>query len=432
MKKVYVGMSADIIHPGHINIIKVAQELGEVTVGVLTDEAIASYKRLPYMSYEQRMTVVENIKGVAHVVPQATLDYVPNLRQLKPDYVVHGDDWKSGIQIKTRERVKEVLKEWGGELVVPSYTEGISSTKLNNAAREIGITPEIRMMRFRRLLSVKPIIRVLEAHNGLTALIIDNVSVEENGQKKEFDAIWISSLTDSIAKGKPDIGYVDLTSRITTIQDVLEGSTKPIILDGDNGGPPEHFVFAVKTLERLGISAIIIEDKIGLKKNSLFGTDVEQSQDDKEVFAYKIHQGKKAQVEEDFMIIARIESLILKKGLRDALERAHTYIDAGADGIMIHSKEKLPEEIFDFCHEYTKFERKVPLVVVPSTYSQVTEDQLMKAGVQIVIYANHMLRSAYPSMVKTADAILRHSRALEAEDYCMPIKDILTLIPGAQ
>lgn len=432
MKKVYVGMSADIIHPGHLNIINAAQKLGEVTVGVLTDEAIASYKRLPFMNYEQRKLVVENIKGVTHVVPQTSLDYVPNLRKIKPDYVVHGDDWKNGVQFKVREQVIEVLKEWGGQLIEPPYTQGISSTKLINATRDIGTTPEIRMQRLRRLLSVKPLIRVLEAHNGLTALIVENVSVNENAQIKEFDAIWISSLTDSTAKGKPDIGYVDFTSRLSTLQDVLEGSTKPIILDGDEGGPPEHFVFVVRTLERLGVSAIIIEDKVGLKKNSLFGTEVEQTQDDKEAFAYKISQGKKAQVTEDFMVIARVESLILGKGVNDALERAKTYIEAGADGIMIHSKDKNPSQIFEFCSAYALFDKKVALVAVPSAYSQVTEADLMKVGVNIVIYANHLLRSAYPSMVKTAESILRHQRALEAEEYCMSIKEILNLIPGGK
>lgn len=432
MEKVYVGMSADIIHPGHLNIIKVARELGEVTVGVLTDEAIASYKRLPFMSYEQRKTVVENIKGVACVIPQTTLDYVPNLRKLKPDYVVHGDDWRTGIQGDTRERVIEVLKEWGGELIEPPYTQGISSTKLNAALREVGTTPEVRMKRFRQLLAFKPLVRILEVHNGLTALIVENTQIQESGVMKEFDAMWISSLTDSIVKGKPDIGCVDLTSRINTIQDVLEGTTKPLILDGDNGGIPEHFVFMVRTLERLGVSAVIIEDKTGLKKNSLFGTEVEQAQDDVESFAYKISQGKKAQVTEDFLIIARIESLILNRGMKDALMRAQTYIEAGADGILIHSKQKDPAEIFGFCREYSRFETKVPLVAVPSTYSQVTESELMDAGVRIMIYANHLLRSAYPAMVKTAETILRHSRALEAEQFCMPINEILTLIPGSR
>lgn len=430
MKKVYVGMSADIIHPGHLNIIKIARELGEVTVGLLTDEAITSYKRLPFMNYEQRKSVVENIRGVEHVVPQTTLDYVPNLKKLKPDFVVHGDDWKTGIQKEVRNRVIEALKEWGGQLMEPAYTEGISSTELNSAARKIGTTPEVRMNRLRRLLAAKPLVRVLEAHNGLSALIVENTQIHENGMMREFDALWISSLTDSTAKGKPDIGYVDLTSRLNTIQDVLEVTTKPVILDGDNGGVPEHFVFVVRTLERLGISAVIIEDKVGLKRNSLFGTDAEQHQDSAEAFAYKISQGKKAQVTKDFSIIARIESLILKQGLQDALMRAQTYIQAGADGIMIHSKEKDPAEIFEFCKEYARFETKKPLVVVPSTYSNVKEQELIDKGVQIVIYANHLLRSAYPNMVKTAETILRHSRAFEAEELCMPIKDILKLIPG--
>ena len=431
MKKVYVGMSADLIHPGHLNIIEVAKNLGEVTIGLLTDEAIASYKRLPYMSYEQRRVIVENIKGVSCVVKQETLDYVPNLRELKPDYVVHGDDWKTGVQTETRQRVINALSEWAGELVEVPYTKDISSTKLNAALREVGTTPEIRMERFHRLLASKPIVRVIEAHNGLTALIAENTRVKLNGETREFDAVWISSLTDSTAKGKPDIGFVDLTSRLHTIQDVLEGTTKPIILDGDNGGPTEHFVFVVKTLERLGVSAIIIEDKIGIKKNSLFGTDVDQVQDDADAFAFKISHGKKSQVTDKFMIIARIESLILGKGIEDALRRARIYIENGVDGIMIHSKDKDPAKLFEFCDKYVQFEQKVPLVAVPSAYSHVAEKQLIDAGVDIVIYANHLLRSAYPRMVDTAKSILRHQRALEAEEYCMPISETLTLIPGS-
>jgi phosphoenolpyruvate phosphomutase len=429
-KKVYVAMSADLIHPGHLKIINSAKKLGKVIIGLLTDEAIASYKRLPYMTYEQRKIVVENISGVEQVIPQITLDYVPNLRKIKPDYVVHGDDWKSGVQKKIRKDVINALKEWNGQLVELAYTQGISSTQLNRSLQEIGVTPEIRMKRFRRLLEVKPIVRILEVHNGLTALIVENTKVEKDGIIKEFDGMWISSLTDSTAKGKPDIGLVDLTSRLNTIQEALDGTTKPLILDGDNGGIPEHFVFMVKTLERLGVSAIIIEDKIGLKKNSLFGTEVEQTQDDKETFAYKISKGKQATVTEEFMIIARIESLILKKGINDAIERAQTYINAGADAIMIHSKDEKPNEIFDFCKRYSKLSQKVPLVAVPTTYNYVTEKELADAGINIVIYANHLIRSAYPSMIKTAESILLHERSLEANEYCMPIKKVITLIPG--
>jgi phosphoenolpyruvate phosphomutase len=431
-KSVYVAMSADLIHPGHLNIINTARELGEVTVGLLTDQAIASYKRLPFLSYEQRKTVVENIKGVTRVVPQETLDYVPNLRQLRPDYVVHGDDWRTGVQKETRARVVEVLGEWGGRLVEPSYTPGISSTQLNRMAREVGTTPEIRLRRLRRLLHAKPIVRLLEAHNGLTGLIVENVSVRRDDIPVEFDAMWLSSLTDSTAKGKPDIECVDLTSRMNTINEILEITTKPVIFDGDTGGIPEHFVYTVKTLERLGVSAVIIEDKVGLKKNSLFGTDVEQTQADVAEFAHKIEVGKRAQVTDDFMVIARIESLVLGKGIDDALGRAKAYIAAGADGIMVSSKEKTPVEILEFSRQYHGLENRVPLVVVPSTYSAVTEEQLANAGVRIVIYANHLLRAAYPSMLRAARSILESGRALEADDICMPIREVLSLIPGGK
>lgn len=428
MKKVYVGMSADLIHPGHLNIINHAKNLGYVIVGLLTDKAIAVYKRLPLMNYEQRKIIVENLKGVDEVIPQETLDYVPNLRKIKPDFVVHGDDWKTGIQKETRERVINTLNEWGGELVEPEYTPDISSTKLIYELKKIGTTPEIRRNRLKRLLDSKPIVRILEAHNGLSGMVVENTSIEEDGNKKEFDGIWISSLTDSVAKGRPDTGVVDLTSRLNTIEQILESTTKPIILDGDSGGEPEHFAATVKTLERLGISAIIIEDKTGLKRNSLFGTDVQQIQEDVQSFSYKISKGKKAQLTEDFMIIARIESLILGKGISDALLRAKAYIEAGADGIMIHSKETDAKEILEFCREYIAFDKKVPLVAVPSTYSQITEKELINLGVNIVIYANHLLRSAYPAMVKTAESILHNDRCHEANNLCMSIKDILNLI----
>ncbi len=431
-KTAYVAISADLIHPGHLNIIKEAKKLGDIIIGLLTDEAIASYKRLPLLSYEQRKIIVQNIKGVKEVIPQKTHDYRPNLRKIKPDYVVHGDDWKTGPQSDVRQTVIETLKEWGGELVEPPYTPGISSSKLKEHLREVGTTPEIRLKRLRRLIEAKPLVRILEANNGLTGLIAEKINVQKDNQFREFDGTWLSSLTDSAAKGKPDIGIVDLTSRLYTINQILEVTTKPLIVDGDNGGMTEHFIFVVKSLERLGVSAIVIEDKIGFKENSLFGTDVEQTQDSKENFCNKISEGKKAQVTDDFMIIARIESLILKAGLDDALDRARAYIDAGADGIMIHSKESDPGEILAFCEEYAKFQPKRPLVAVPTTYNSITEKELAQAGVNIVIYANHLLRSAYPAMIKTAESILLNERAFEAEKFCMPIRDILTLIPGGR
>jgi len=426
-KKVYVAMSADLVHPGHLNIINEARKLGEVTIGLLMDSAIASYKRLPFLTYEQRKVIMENIKGVSHVIPQTTLDYTENLEKLKPDYVVHGDDWRVGVQAETRTKVIETLKKWGGQLVEVSYTPGISSTVLHERLRSIGTTPQIRIKQLKRLLEAKGFVRVLEAHNGITGLIVENIRFNDGEKNKEFDAIWLSSLTDSTAKGKPDIECVDLTSRAISLNEILEVTTKPIIFDGDTGGITDHFIFEVKTLERLGVSAVIIEDKVGLKKNSLLGSEVQQTQDTIENFCHKITMGKKNQVTEDFMIIARIESLILKKGMDDAIERAKAYIEAGADAIMIHTNQRTPEEIYVFSQRYSKLEKRMPLVVVPSTCSQVYESDLRKHGVNMVIYANQMLRAAYPAMKEVAETILRHERAYECEEMCMPINEIINL-----
>jgi phosphoenolpyruvate phosphomutase / 2-hydroxyethylphosphonate cytidylyltransferase len=432
MKKVYVGMSSDVIHHGHINIIEKARELGEVTVGLLTDKAIASYKRVPLLSFENRKRIIENIKGVNKVIPQETLDYVKNLEKLKPDFVVHGSDWKDGVQKETRNKVIAALSKWGGKLIEPEYTDGISSTKLIDEMMELGTTPSVRLKKLRKLLELKPLIRLIEVHNGLTGRIAEKTKVSGSGELRQFDGMWESSLTDSTSKGKPDIELIDVTSRIQTIDQILEVTTKPMVVDGDSGGLIEHFVFTVKTLERLGVSAVIIEDKIGPKRNSLFGTDVKQTQDTIGNFSEKISSGKKAQVTDDFMIIARIESLILKQGQDDAIKRAKAYIQAGADGIMIHSKEKDPKEILDFCEEYKKIEGKVPLVVVPSTYGIITEKELQEAGVNVVIYANHLIRSAYPAMIRAATSILENGRCNEANEICLPIKEILTLIPGGK
>jgi phosphoenolpyruvate phosphomutase len=426
MKTVYIAMSADLVTPSHVNLIQEARKLGEVVIGLLTDSAVAGYQRLPYMPYEQRKVVMENIVGVKEVVPQETLDHVPNLLKIRPDYVFHREDWNTGVLRETRQRVIDTLKEWGGELVEPDHMPGITSASLRQAIREVGTTPQMRLGMLKRLLEAKPLIRVIEAHSGLTGLIAETVFVESDDKVREFDGIWLSSLTDSAVKAKPDIEYVE---RMNAIGDILETTTKPIIFDGDTGGITEHFVFMVRTLERLGVSAVIIEDKKGLKRNSLFGTDAEQVQDDVEDFSHKISCGKHTQVTDDFMIIARIESLILKAGMDDALNRARAYIAAGANGIMIHSKEPTADEIMTFCREYAKFDNRVPLVAVPSTYSRTTEDELAAAGVNIVIYANQLLRSAYPAMVQVARSILHHGRAAEAEELCMPIKDIISLIP---
>ncbi len=429
-KTVYVAMSADIIHPGHLNIIREAAKLGDVTVGVLTDAAIASYKRLPYMDYAQRSAVVAALKGVVRVVPQEQLDYIPNLRRLKPDIVVHGTDWREGVQAKTRQGVIDTLAEWGGRLVEPEYTPGISSTQLNKAIREVGTTPDVRRRRLRRLLNAKPVVRVMEAHSGLSGLIVENAFVMKDGKRREFDAMWLSSLTDSTLKGKPDNESVDVTSRLRTVNDILEITTKPIIYDGDSGGQPEHFAFLVRSLERLGVSAVIIEDKVGLKRNSLFESGNTQPQASVEGMCEKIRTGKQAQVTDEFMVIARCESLIAGKGEDDAIARCRAYCEAGADGIMIHSKAKTPDEIVSFVRRFrAEVSADRPIVVVPSTYAQVTEDELAEIGVNVVIYANQLLRAAYPAMKRTAERILACGRAQEASaEFCMPIKEIISLI----
>lgn len=433
VKKVYLGMVGDIMHPGLINIINEGAKYGDVMIGLFTDKAIATHERLPYLTYEQRKNVIENIKGVSSIVPQDEWSYVPNLLKYKPDYIIHGDDWQVGPQKYIRDEVFKTMDKIGGEVIEIPYTKGISSSGLKDAIDSLGVTPQARLTSLRRLISAKPIVRILESHNGLTGLIAEHTSVEVNGHHREFDGMWASSLTDSTSKGKPDIEAVDLTTRLHDLNDTLEVTTKPVIYDGDTGGKLEHFVFTVRTLERLGISAVIIEDKVGLKQNSLFGTDAIQTQDTIEGFCNKIKAGKEAQITRDFMIISRCESLIAGKPVEDALERCHAYVAAGADGVMIHSKNKSGEDIKEFCQRFREKDPHTPIVAVPTTYNQFTEEELAEWGINIVIYANHMLRAAYPAMVKCAERILETSRSLEASDeFCMPIKQILNLIPGTK
>lgn len=431
-KTVYLGITGDIIHPGIINIINEGAKLGELTIGLLTDSAIVSHKRLPYLSYEQRKQVVENIKGVARVVPQEEWSYVPNLKKLKPDYMIHGDDWKTNYLSKIRDEVFEAVKEWGGQVVEIPYTQGINSSALAENASSIGTTPDVRRAALRRLIAAKPIVRIMEAHSGLSGLIIENAEVTKDDGVHRFDGMWSSSLTDSTSKGKPDIEAVDLTTRMQSLTDILECTTKPIIYDGDTGDIAEHFVFTVRTLERNGISAVIIEDKKGLKKNSLFGTEVKQELASEEEFCHKISEGKKAQVTKDFMIIARIEEIIAGYTVDEALKKAFAAVKAGADGVMIHSRDKSGMDIKEFCQKFRAEYKSVPIVLVPTTYNQFTEKELAEWGANVIIYANHMLRASYPAMKKCAETILEAERSLEVNDICMPIKQILELIPGTK
>ena len=431
-KRVYVSIASDILHEGILNVIKHASELGEVTVGLMTDEAIATYKRVPLLPYESREAIYSSLRDVAHVVKQNTLSYRENLLAMRPDYVIHGDDWDEGPQSAVRQEVIDILRQWGGELVEVPYTRGVSATSLESQLREFRRSPDGRRGSLRQLLRLKPYLRFIEASNGLNGLVVENASVTdaETGQNRSFDGMWVSSLCDSTLKGKPDIELVDFTSRLNTIQEIMEVTTKPIILDGDTGGRTEWFVHNVRTLERIGVSAVIIEDKVGLKQNSLFGTDRVQQQADPQEFAAKIAAGKRALRTTDFMIVARIESLIAGAGLEDALARARVYVtEGGADAVMIHSKDRTGEDITAFMAAFKAEFPEVPVVLVPTTYNHLTEEDLAERGASVIIHANHLLRASYLAMESVAESILEHHRSEEADALCLPIKDVLTLIP---
>ena len=428
MKTVYTCFCTDVIHDGHLNIISNAKKYGEVVIGALSDEALIRYNKFTTISLEERIRLYESLDGVDRVVVQNSMLYDDVIPEIKPDYVVHGDNWANGPESAIRANVVKLLSEYGGELVEVPYTYNENVRKIDQRLKEKLSMPEYRRRRLRDLISMCPIVKTIEAHSGLTGLIAEKTVVENNGKLDQFDAMWVSSLCDSTDRGKPDIELVDMSARLRTINDIMEVTTKPIILDGDTGGLTEHFVYNVRTLERMGVSAVIIEDKTGLKKNSLFGTEVVQTQDSIENFSAKIAAGKKAQLTDDFMIIARIESLILERGMDDALERAGAFVKAGADGIMIHSRRKEPDEIFEFCDKFRETDPETPLVVVPTSFNTVTEEELSKHGVNIVIYANQLMRAAFPAMRQTAEVILKNHRALEADEMLMPFKEIITLI----
>ncbi len=428
MKVVYSCFTTDVIHEGHLNIINEAKKYGEVVIGVLSDEAMVKFNRFPTISFEERMEMIRNTPGVDRVVVQKDVMYDQIIEELHPDYVIHGDNWKDGYLKAIRDNVEGLLAAYGGQIIDVPYTYNENTHHIDQKIKEKLAMPEFRRKRLKQLLKIRPIVKAIEVHSGLTGLIAEKTVVEHEGELDQFDAMWISSLCDSTAKGKPDIELVDMTSRFRTIEDVTEVTTKPIIFDADTGGMTEHFVYNVRTMERLGVSAAIIEDKTGLKKNSLFGTDVEQTQDTIENFCAKISAAKNKQLTDDFMIIARIESLILEKGMEDALTRAYAYVDAGADGIMIHSRKKDPAEILEFCDKFRETNQETPIVVVPSSFNTITEEELHQHGVNIVIYANQLTRSAFPAMEETAKDILRYHRAKEVDDRLMPIKDIISLI----
>jgi len=426
---VYMSFSTDMIHGGHISIIKKAQRLGKLIIGVLSDEAVASFKRLPLVPASERKVMFENIAGVYKVVEQRTLSYKENLEKYRPDFVVHGDDWVTGFQKPVRDEVVSILASYGGKLVEYPYSNNPKYKAMEDRARAELSMPDVRRGRLKKMLELKGMVTAMEAHSGITGLIVEKTCVYQDGGTRQFDAMWISSLCDSTAKGKPDIELVDMTSRFRTIDDIMEVTTKPIIFDGDTGGLTEHFVYTVRSLERMGVSMVIIEDKTGLKKNSLFGTEVKQTQDTIENFSAKIRAGKKAQKTKDFMICARIESLILERGMEDALERAFAFTAAGADAIMIHSRKKDPAEIKEFIEKFRDKDKTTPIVLVPTSFNTVYEEEWKELGANVIIYANQLTRTGFPAMQDAAKTILETHRAKECDDKCMSIKEIITLIP---
>ena len=426
-KIVYVPLAVDILHSGHLNIINRAKKYGKVVIGLLSDNAMAEYKNIPSLEYEERYKIVKNLKNVHKIIKQDTWDYSKVLNSLKPDYFVHGDDWKKGIQKKTRQKVIRLLKKNKGKLIESPYTKNISSSSIKSDLIN-HLTPTSRVPILKRLIDNKKIVRILESHSPLSGLIAENVKFQRGNKTEQFDGMWSSSLTDSSLKGKPDNQSLDFSSRFNGLGDLFDVTTKPLIFDADNGGRLEHLPFTVRTLERLGVSAIMIEDKIGLKKNSLFRDQSGAKQDSIKDFCKKIDLIKKTRNSKDFLIGARIESFILGKGLQDGLKRAKAYSAAGADLILIHSKENTPKEIFSFSKVFRKTRYFKPLVSVPSTYSRTTESMLIKNGFKIVIYANQMLRASYPAMENVAKTILKNQRSFELEKKISSVKEVINLI----
>jgi len=300
--------------------------------------------------------------------------------------------------------------------------DGTMSLKYTIPAKE-------RVGLLKKLIEEKGFVRLIEVHNGLSALIAQMCSVKKEENVIEYDGFWESSFTDSASKGIPDAEIVGYDSRLVTIDEILNVTSKPMIIDGDTGGSAAQFEYLVRKLGRLGVSGIIIEDKMFPKRNSL-DKDAKQILEDPEVFSQKIQRGQEVKLGEDFFIIARIESLIAGRSLNDAVSRARQYIIAGADGIMIHSKKDTPNDILSFASEYEKIcielKRRPILVCVPTTYNLITDKELHDHGFNVIIHANQMLRAAHKSMKKVSEVMLRNDRGFEAEALCSPVSEVFS------
>ena len=429
-KTVYVPLAVDLLHSVHISILKKAKRYGKVIVGLMTDKAISEYKQLPILDYNERFKILSGVKFIDEIVEQKNWDYSENIKKYKPDYFIHGDDWKKGIQKNQRKKVIKTLKRYRGKLIEISFSKNISSSEIKEKIINYVSNSNNKVSRLKQMMKAKNLVKILESHNSLTGLIIENLKIKKKKINVEFDGMWSSSLTDSATKGLPDNSSLSFSARISSLNDMMDVTTKPLVFDADNGGQLEHLPYLVRSLERSGVSAIIMEDKVGLKKNSLFKNQSGTKQDKPEHFAKKIKIISNSRKNKDFMVIARIESFILGKGLKDALKRAEIYSKAGANAILIHSKETTPKEIFSFAREFRKSKNFIPLVSVPSTYSKTYEKDLIKNGFKLVIYANQLLRAAYPAMLNTAKDILVNSRSFDAEksNKIIPISEIISLV----
>ena len=428
-ESVYVGLTADYLHPGIAKVMKTAADIGPITVGLLTDEAVAARKRMPHLNWSERKLIIEQFRNVERVVPQREWLYGANIREFRPSVMVHGDDWQYSDGLALREDAIAALNSYGGKLIEIGHTPGISSTWISQKVRDMGTTPEIRRRALRRALACKPFVRIIEAHSPLAAIIVESLELDNELGRQEFDGFWSSSLADSLVLGKPDIEIVDISTRLETVNRIFDVTQMPLIIDADTGGKPEHLEVHVKSMERLGISAVIIEDKVGLKRNSLLGNDVHQEQSPIADFQEKISIARAAAFSDEFMVIARVESLVLDKGMDDALERSHEYVSAGAQGVMIHSRKKDPAEIVEFAERFRKADSLTPLIAVPTTYNEITDFELAQRGFNIVIYANQMIRAAYPAMRQAALTILQNGRSKECDSDIASVADILKLIP---
>jgi len=422
-KTVYVGMVGDMLHVGHINILKTAARLGRVTVGVLTDRAVVGYKRLPLLAFEDRVRVVESIADVAAVVPQKTLSYVENLRALRPDYVVHGDDWRYGDQVsRARAEVIATLGEWGGELVEVAYTKGISSTAIHRSGAADALFSGTRQGRLRRLLAAKPTLRIVEAHSGLSAKIAAEVRGPDGATG--FDAVWQSGLTDAIHRGKSDGGAVDRGRRLQAVEEILDAGPLPLIYDGRAAGRPETVFDLTRALDKAGVSALCLGDRSDPDRT---GPEMSPAETVAQIEAVRAACPTGA-----VMAISRIVVAAPGNGgsgaLDRALDRALALLEAGSDAVMFDSAADTAEPILDIAARLRRQRRDVPLFAAQSDRWGAPIHRFENAGIDAVVYETHLLRATVAPMRRAATALLAEGTG-PAPDLT-PLPELRGLFPS--